>query len=303
MECVYNSSNPLRVFTAFSGYDSQMMALQRLKDNFPDFDFVCVGWSEIDKNAIIAHDACFPECKGMNYGDISKIDWSKVPDFDLFTYSFPCTDISASGRQAGLEEGSGTRSSLLWECRKAIVAKHPRYLLMENVKALASGKFVKYLNKWQAFLHNEGYDNFTQILNAKDYGVPQNRERVFMVSILRTEQEPNPCYYFPKPFKLEKRIKDVLEQDVDESFFLSDKALEYFCRVNNDKTHNHNFQPKEGGYCVYSNMQEWPESGRQLYKGAARGRVNNSQDGVVSDIENVSPTLTAGHANQPKIIF
>ena len=83
--------------------------------------------------------------------------------------------------------------------------------------------------------------------SAKDYGVPQHRERVFMVSILRTEQEPNPCYYFPKPFKLEKRIKDILEQDVDESFFLSDKALEYFCRVNNDKTHNHNFQPKEGG--------------------------------------------------------
>ena len=252
MECVYNSSNPLRVFTAFSGYDSQMMALQRLKDNFPDFDFVCVGWSEIDKNAIIAHDACFPQCKGMNYGDISKIDWSKVPDFDLFTYSFPCTDISASGRQAGLQEGSGTRSSLLWECRKAIAAKHPRYLLMENVKALASGKFVKYLNKWQAFLHNEGYDNFTQILNAKDYGVPQNRERVFMVSILRTEDDPNPCYYFPKPFKLEKRIKDVLEQDVDESFFLSDKALEYFCRVSNDKTHNHNFQPKEGGGIAFT---------------------------------------------------
>lgn len=242
----YNKNKPLRCFFGFAGYDSQMMALQRLKDNFPDFAFECVGWSEIDENAITAHNACFPNERDKNYGDISKIDWEKVPDFDLFTYSFPCTDISASGKQTGLEEGSGTRSSLLWECRKAIVAKHPRYLLMENVKALACGKFVKYLNKWQAFLHSEGYENFTQILNAKDYGVPQNRERVFMVSILRTEDEPNPSYYFPKPFKLETRIKDVLEKDVDESFFLSDKALEYFCRVNNDKTHNHNFQPKDG---------------------------------------------------------
>lgn len=241
----YNKSNPLRCFFSFAGYDSQMMALQRLKDNFPDFDFECVGWSEIDENAIIAHNACFPNEKDKNYGDISKIDWEKVPDFDLFTYSFPCTDISASGKQAGLEEGSGTRSSLLWECRKAIVAKHPRYLLMENVKALACGKFVKYLNKWQAFLHNEGYENFTQILNAKSYGVPQNRERVFMVSILRTEDEPCPIYYFPKPFELKTRIKDVLEKEVDDSFFLSEKAHEYFCRVNNDKTHNHNFQPKD----------------------------------------------------------
>ena len=242
----YSKNKPLRGFFAFAGYDSQMMALQRLKDNFPDFDFECVGWSEIDENAITAHNACFPNEKDKNYGDISKIDWEKVPDFDLFTYSFPCTDISASGKQAGLEEGSGTRSSLLWECRKAIVAKHPRYLLMENVKALACGKFVKFLNKWQAFLHNEGYENFTQILNAKDYGVPQNRERVFMVSILSGGGQEHCKFYFPKTFKLETRIKDVLEEEVDESFFLSDKALEYFCRVNNDTSHGHNFTPKGG---------------------------------------------------------
>ena len=93
-----------------------------------------------------------------------------------------------------------------------------------------------------------GYSNFAQILNAKDYGVPQNRERIFMISILRTEDEPHPSYFFPKKIKLEKRIKDILEPTVDESFYLSDKALEYFCRVNNDKTHCHNFTPKDGDY-------------------------------------------------------
>lgn len=157
-----------------------------------------------------------------------------------------CQDFSLSGKRRGGEEGSGTRSSLLWECTKAIEIKRPRYVFFENVKGLITGSFVKGFHKWQARLEGFGYSNFTQVLNAKDYGVPQNRERVFMVSILRTENEPNPSYYFPKPFKLETRIKDVLEKEVDESFFLSDKALEYFCRVNNDKTHNHNFQPKDG---------------------------------------------------------
>ena len=98
----------LRVFTSFSGYDSQCLALRRL-----DIPFELVGWSEIDKYAIQAHDVLFPEVKDRNYGDISRIDWAQVLDFDLFTYSFPCTDISNAGQQKGLEKGSGTRSSLL----------------------------------------------------------------------------------------------------------------------------------------------------------------------------------------------
>lgn len=94
----------IRVFTAFSGYDSQCLALERLKRDFPGFDYELVGWSEIDRHAIEAHDALFPQWAERNYGDISKIDWAQVSDFDLFTYSFPCTDISASGKQAGLVE-------------------------------------------------------------------------------------------------------------------------------------------------------------------------------------------------------
>lgn len=180
-----------------------------------------------------------------NYGDISKIDWSEVADFDLFTYSFPCTDISQAGRQEGFAEGSGTRSSLLWECKRAIVAKHPKYLLMENVRALMSGKFAPLLYVWQRWLEGQGYYNFTRLLNAKDYGVPQNRERVFMISI-RYDGGDEPAYYFPKPFVLDKRMKDILETNVNESYFLSDKALECFCRVNNDKSHGHDFTPKDG---------------------------------------------------------
>lgn len=252
----------LRVFTAFSGYDSQCLALDRLKRDYPEFDYELIGWSEIDKYAIQAHNALYPQWADRNFGDISKIDWDQVPDFDLFTYSSPCQDFSNAGLQRGGEEGSGTRSSLLWECRRAIIAKRPKYLLLENVKALVSKKFMPLFNKWQDELAEYGYANFWQVLNAKNYGVPQNRERVFLWSILRTEADPRPEYHFPRPFPLELRLKDVLEESVDEKYYLSDKMLEGF---------------------------------------ATFGRINSSQDGVVSDVEGVSPTHTAGHGNCPKV--
>lgn len=217
----------LRVFTAFSGYDSQCLALDRLHKDF-GFEYELVGWSEIDKYAIQAHDALYPQWADRNYGDISKIDWSQVPDFDLFTYSSPCQDFSNAGKQAGGEKGSGTRSSLLWECERAIAAKKPKYLLMENVAALVSKKFLPLFNEWRALLNQYGYTSFAEVLNAKDYGVPQNRERVFLVSILRDETDKFPHYYFPKPFKLEKRLKDVLEENVDEKYYLSDKTVASF---------------------------------------------------------------------------
>lgn len=208
----------IRVFEAFAGYGSQSMALKRL-----GIGFEVVGISEIDKYAIQAYMAVHGETP--NYGDISKIEWSSVPDFDFLTYSFPCTDISNAGKRKGLAEGSGTRSSLIWECRKAIESKRPKYLLMENVKNLVSKSFIPYLKEWLIFLYRQGYSNYTKVLNAKDFGAPQNRERVFMVSILG-----DASFYFPKPFTLKKRLKDVLEKDVDESFYLSTRLINTFIR-------------------------------------------------------------------------
>lgn len=229
----------LRVFTAFSGYDSQCMALDRLGINYE-----LVGWSEIDKYAIRAHNAIYPQWADRNFGDIATIDWYDVPDFDLFTYSFPCTDISCAGRQKGLVEGSGTRSSLLWECRKAIEIKRPKYLLMENVKALTFKKFKPYLLEWEKYIGGLGYTNFTKVLNAKDFGVPQNRERTFMVSVLGDAQ-----YEFPQPFELRVRLKDVLEREVDEKYYLSDKLIKYFTNRNeiaNSKGDGFKFEPTGG---------------------------------------------------------
>ena len=105
----------IRVCTLFSGYDSQCMALDRLKEQHPEFDYELVAWAEIDKFAIQAHNAVYPQWADRNYGDVSKIDWCKVPDFDLLTYSSPCQDFSNAGKMRGGEEGSGTRSSLIYE--------------------------------------------------------------------------------------------------------------------------------------------------------------------------------------------
>lgn len=218
----------LRVFTAFSGYDSQCLALDRLKDEDPDFDYELIGWSEIDKYAIQAHNALYPQWADRNYGDITAIEWDKVPDFDLFTYSSPCQDFSNAGLQRGGDEGSGTRSSLLWECRRAIVAKRPRYLLLENVANLVSKRFRPLFQKWIDELESYGYANFWQVMNAKDYGVPQNRKRVFLASILRDENDADPVYQFPQPFPLDRRLKDVLEADVDGKYYLSDKTVQSF---------------------------------------------------------------------------
>lgn len=121
-----------------------------------------------------------------NFGDIRILDPSKLPDFDFFTYSFPCQDISIAGYQKGLDICSGTRSSLLWECCKIIEEKKPKYLMMENVKNLVGKKhkanFITFLN----YLESLGYTNSWSILNARDYGIPQNRERVFCISILNS---------------------------------------------------------------------------------------------------------------------
>ena len=209
----------MKVFTAFSGYDSQCMALDRLHSNFNKFNYELVGWSEIDKYAIQAHNVIYPQYKDRNYGDISKINWDKVDDFDLLTYSSPCTDFSAAGLQKGGEKGSGTRSSLLWECERAIIAKRPKYLLMENVAALVSSKFIKLFNRWQSTLEVYGYTNYAKVLNAKNYGVPQNRERIFMVSVRNDVKDK---FYFSQPFKSNIRLKDILEDKVDEKYYLSE---------------------------------------------------------------------------------
>ena len=234
----YNKENPLRCFFAFEGYNSQGLALERVKKRIPGFEWTCVGRSEIDKYAIQAANSIFPQYADRNYGDISQINWEEVPDFDLFTFSSPCQDFSTAGLQRGGEEGSGTRSSLLWECRKAIEIKRPKYLLLENVKALVSKKFAPTFLKWLQVLEELGYTNYYQVMNAKDYGIPQNRERIFCLSILGEHK----LYKFPQPVPLTLKLKDVLEPEADDKYVLSDKTIEGFLQ------HNENHEAKGTGF-------------------------------------------------------
>ena len=198
----------LRVFEAFAGYGSQSIALRNL-----GIEYEVVAISEIDKYAIKAYEAIHGPTN--NLGDICKIDPSDIPDHDLFTYSFPCQDLSVAGKQAGL--GKGTRSGLLYECEKVIEAKRPKYLLLENVKNLVGKKFRPQFDEWLEYLEGLGYTNYWQVLNAKHYGVPQNRERVFVVSILG-DHKP---YKFADKIPLDKCIADILEDEVDEKYYLS----------------------------------------------------------------------------------
>lgn len=212
----------IRVFEAFAGYGSTAIAMKSLQKMFPDeVEFEFIGTSEIEPAAIKAYKAIHGDTPC--YGDICKIDWQHVPDFDLFTWSFPCQDISNAGKQGGLSKESGTRSSLAWEAIRAIKKKRPKYALMENVSALCQKKFSADFAQLRKELEELGYANFYQLLNAKDYSVPQNRLRVFMVSILRTEGNPNPTYNFPVPFPLTKCVEDYMEpaEEIGEEYFIS----------------------------------------------------------------------------------
>lgn len=297
----------LRVFEAFAGYGSQSIALELLAQAFPDFQFDTVGISEIDKHAIKAyrtlHGNVIP-----NHGDITKIDWTQTADFDLLTYSFPCQDISSAGKQRGFTEGSGTRSSCLWACADAIETKHPRFLLMENVKVLATQKkFSDDFRRWREWLIKHGYTNYYAVLNAKDYGVPQNRERVFMVSFLG-EHTP---FYFPAPFELTRRLKHVLEDEVDEKYWLQQEQIQALIKHNERKQSEGcgfrtNFQTGEGisgaiktkeGSREYDTYIKVPTYGNSRPAIVTLGNYSPSghEASRVLSIEGIAPTVKENH--------
>lgn len=227
------------IITTFSGYDSQLMAADALREDHPDFQWTCMGWSDIDKYACQMHNIVFPQYADRALGDITKIDWHKVKqslqgrEVDLFTYSSPCQDISQAGKQMGLKEGSDTRSALLWHVADAVAVLKPKYLLQENVAALVSVKFMPDFQKWLAKLESLGYVNRWARLNAKDYGVPQNRDRVFCLSMRRDVAFD---YQFPEAFPLQTRLEDVLDEEVSERYFLKDDAVKKFLQANDTDT-------------------------------------------------------------------
>lgn len=212
----------MKVLSLFSGIGAFEKALDRLEVNYE-----LVNYCEIDKYASKAY-AMMHDCdESLNLGDITKIDTTALPnDIDLITYGFPCQDISLAGKQKGFEEdGERTRSGLFFEALRIIEDTKPRIAIAENVKNLVSKKFSKEFDIVLSSLEETGYNNYWKILNAKDYGIPQNRERVFIVSIRKDID--NGMFKFPEGFELEFRLKDMLEDGVDEKYYISDKMIEY----------------------------------------------------------------------------
>ena len=208
----------------FSGIGSQEKAMQNL-----GIPFKVVGISEIDKYAIQSYEAIFG--KTFNYGDITRAE--KLNYADLWTYSFPCQDISVAGKQRGIKEG--TLSGLLYEVQRLLeVAKEektlPKYLLLENVKNLVGKQFKAQFKDWISYLDELGYNTKWQVLNAKDYGIPQNRERVFALSI-RKDIDKN--FEFPQKEELKLRLEDLLESEVGEKYYLSQQQVDNFIKNGN----------------------------------------------------------------------
>lgn len=226
-----------------------------------------------------------------NLGDISRIDELTYADF--WTCSFPCTDISVAGKMKGLDPDSGTRSSLLWENIKLLKkAKDnntlPKYIVVENVKNLVSKKFIEHFNNLISVFDDLGFNTYWSVLNGKDCGVPQNRERVFVIAIRKDID--NGTFDFPKPFDTGIRLKDVLEENVDEKYYLSEVATRKFKLFSESKGDDIKVA---GSLNPDKKVQD-------------RVRVLDtdgvSQDGVVVSINGIAPTHTAGHGNTPKII-
>lgn len=214
-----DGKNPIRVVELFAGIGAQHQALENL-----GIPHEIVAISEIDKHAIAGYNAIHGEAP--NLGDIRKIE--HLPECDLITYSFPCQDLSVAGNKKGMAEGSDTRSSLLWEVGRLLhdMAERnvlPEVLLMENVDAILNKKNIDQFRKWMMTLNAMGYTSSYAVMNAKDYGIPQNRKRCFMVSTLTFGE-----LMFPSGFPLELRLKDMLEDDVDESYYLSPERIAKF---------------------------------------------------------------------------
>lgn len=213
----------LKLFSLFSGIGGPEKALKRL-----GIEYELVGYSEIDKYASRSYSAIHNEPEIKNYGDITKINEKDLPDFDLLTWGFPCQDISIAGKQAGIHEG--TRSGLYYDGLRILKEKKPKYSLIENVKALTSKKFKDTFESILLDLECAGYNNYWSVLDAKDYGIPQHRERVFIVSI---RKDVGKQYTFPEKEELKLKLKDLLEDEVDERYYLSDRMINTFSDMTN----------------------------------------------------------------------
>lgn len=309
----------MKLLSLFSGIGAFEKALDRL-----NIQYELVAFSEIDKYAIKSYCAIHGVDESMNLGDITKIDEKPLPkDIDLITYGFPCQDISLAGKQKGMfnEDGTQTRSGLFFEALRIIEATQPRVAIAENVKNLTGKKFKGQFELVLKSLEEAGYSNYWKVLNAKDYGIPQNRERVFIISI---RKDIDKGYEFPEPFPLQLRLKDMLEDEVEEKYYINSEKVNQFI-VNNPsidtsksvlgtchKRNDLSFATRDK---VYNEEMESPTLTATMFKdppkimqvGQMYGteKEPNPQAGRIYDADGISPTMDtcSGGNRMPKVLI
>lgn len=226
----------LRVLSLFSGIGAFEVALDE-----ENIDWELDHYCEIDKYACRSYNCIHGTTDEDNLKDVTNIDYSKIGRVDLVTYGFPCQDISLAGNQKGFfdEEGNLTRSGLFFNAADVIRHTKPKFAIFENVKNLTGKKFKAEFETVLSVLDELGYNTYWKVLNAKDYGIPQNRERVFGISI---RKDIDHGYEFPLPVELTLRLKDMLEEQVEEKYYLSEQCLKGFLK------HNENHEAKGTGF-------------------------------------------------------
>lgn len=210
----------MKILELFGGIGACSKALDKL-----GIDYDIVDYVEVDKYAVKSYNAIH----NTNFKPQDITTWDKDIDVDLIMHGSPCQDFSLAGKQAGGDEGSGTRSSLMYETIRIVEKLKPKYVIWENVKNVISKKHIHNFNNYIQRMEELGYTSYYQVLNAKDYGIPQNRERVFTISI---RKDLNQTFKFPEAIPLKLKLKDILEDEVDEKYYLSDKAINYVLDTN-----------------------------------------------------------------------
>lgn len=205
----------LKVVSLFSGIGALESGLHRL-----NVDYDLVGFSEIDKPAIKTYCAIHNIDESKNLGDVTKINANDLPDFDLLMHGSPCQSFSFIGQQEGGDEGSETKSSLMWNTVDIVRSKKPKYVIWENVKAVVSPKNVHNLEKYIETLDGLGYKSFYRVVNSRDFNVAQNRERLFVVSIMDGTE-----YKFPEPIELTKTIRDYIDEIVADKYIVPKQVM------------------------------------------------------------------------------
>lgn len=286
-----------------------------------------VNFCEFDKYAAKSYCAIHDVDERLNLGDITKVDIESLPvDVDLITSGSPCQSFSVVGKQHGGVKGSGTRSSLLWNHVEIVRHCKPKFVIWENVKNVLSKKHKPVFDAYVDEMKNMGYNTYYQVLNAKNYGIPQNRERIYAISV-REDIDNNPNYtghidhnkyydkfnksLFPEPFDNGLRLRDFLEDEVEEKYYLSDKMISGFLR------HNENHEAKGTGFkwkprdvngtatCLRANASLAPTDNTIKCEqiGDLNNYKNDQMNRVYSD-NGSSPTITTktGGGREAKIL-